>query len=162
MAGWAEILGRGENHIISAFFRDRLYKAVAMLLFGAVLIRTAWLAEDAFITFRTIDNFVHGYGLTWNVAERVQAYSNPLWMLLLIPFYWLSGEIVYTAMAVSMAVSAAAVLVLCARLPGASALLAACILVCSKAFVDYSTSGLEQTRRILAELRARLGREQFP
>ena len=155
-------MGRGENQIMAATDRDRLYKAAALLVFGAVLIRTAWLAEDAFITFRTIDNFVHGYGLTWNVAERVQAYSNPLWMLLLIPFYSLSGEIVYTAMAVSIAVSAAAVLVLCARLPGASALLAVCILACSKAFIDYFTSGLEQPRRILAELRARLGRERFP
>jgi len=138
-------MGRGENQIISVFFRDRLYKAAALLLFGAVLIRTAWLAEDAFITFRTIDNFVHGYGLTWNVAERVQAYSNPLWMFLVVPFYWLSGEIYYTVVLLSVGVSLAALWVCCTRFAasGPSALLAGCVLVCSKAFTDYSTSGLE-------------------
>ncbi len=123
----------------------RLAKGVAVLLFGVVIFQTAWLAEDAFVTFRTVDNFVHGYGLTWNVAERVQAYSNPLWMLLLIPFYWLSGEIYYTATALSLAVSLAAVVAFIARfvVSGRVALLAACVLVCSKAFTDYSTSGLE-------------------
>ena len=96
-------------------------------------------------TFRTVDNFVHGYGLIWNVSMRVQAYSNPLWMLLVIPFYWLSGEIYYTAIALSMTVSLLAVWILCARFArsGRSALLAAFVLVCSKAFTDYSTSGLE-------------------
>ena len=132
--------------IVDFFSRPRrLGQAGALLLFGAVLLQTAWLAEDAFVTFRTVDNFVHGYGLTWNVAERVQAYSNPLWMLLVIPFYWLSGEIYYTAIALSMGVSLAAVFVLCARfaVSGRSALLAATVLVCSKAFTDYSTVGLE-------------------
>ena len=38
-------------------------------LYILVLLQNAWLCDDAFITFRTIDNFVHGYGLTWNVAE---------------------------------------------------------------------------------------------
>ena len=83
--------------------RDRIRIAAALALFGVVLFQTAWLTEDAFVTFRTVDNFVHGYGLTWNVSMRVQAYSNPLWMLLVIPFYWLSGEIYYTAIALSMA-----------------------------------------------------------
>jgi arabinofuranosyltransferase len=66
-------------------------------------------------------------------------------MLLVIPFYWLSGEIYYTAIALSMTVSLLAVWILCARFArsGRSALLAAFVLVCSKAFTDYSTSGLK-------------------
>ena len=51
-------------------------------LFSMALVRTAWVGDDAYFTFRTIDNFVHGYGLRWNIAERVQAYTHPLWMLL--------------------------------------------------------------------------------
>jgi arabinofuranosyltransferase len=57
---------------------------------GLLLVFTtlrAWLCDDAYITFRTVDNFIHGYGLTWNVAERVQAYTHPLWMLLLSGVY---------------------------------------------------------------------------
>lgn len=82
-------------------------------------------------TFRTVDNFVHGYGLIWNVSMRVQAYSNPLWILLVIPFYWLSGEIYYTAIALSTTVSLLAVWILCACFArsGRSALLAAFYMV---------------------------------
>ena len=53
------------------------------LLFRVVLLRSAWITEDAYITLRTVDNFINGYGLTWNIAERVQVYTHPLWMLAL-------------------------------------------------------------------------------
>jgi len=32
-------------------------------IFVVVLVRTAWVCDDAYITFRTVDNFVHGHGL---------------------------------------------------------------------------------------------------
>ena len=52
-----------------------------VLLVAVVLIRTAWICDDAYITFRTIDNFLHGFGLRWNVAERVQSFTHPLWLI---------------------------------------------------------------------------------
>jgi DNA-binding MarR family transcriptional regulator len=55
--------------------------AALALLFAAVVVRTAWVADDAFITFRTVHNALDGYGLRWNPAERVQTYTHPLWML---------------------------------------------------------------------------------
>ena len=57
------------------------------LLFAYAFYATAWVVDDAYITFRTVDNFVNGHGLTWNVAERVQAYSHPLWMFLVSACY---------------------------------------------------------------------------
>ena len=62
----------------------RFLRIVLLVFYAVILLRTAWLSDDGFITFRTIDNFIHGYGLRWNVAERVQTYTHPLWMLLLI------------------------------------------------------------------------------
>jgi hypothetical protein len=41
------------------------------------------MSDDAYITLRTVDNWVNGRGLVWNTAERVQTYTHPLWMLLL-------------------------------------------------------------------------------
>ena len=38
------------------------------------------MGDDAHMTFRSVWNFVHGYGLTYNPDERVQAYTHPLWM----------------------------------------------------------------------------------
>ena len=63
--------------------RGRIAVFAALAIVAIVLVRTAWLCDDAYITFRTIDNLVHGYGLRWNVADRVQSYTHPLWMLAL-------------------------------------------------------------------------------
>ena len=73
-----------------------------MLLFMVVLLRTAWLCDDAYITFRTVDNFIDGYGLRWNVAERVQTFTHPLWLFVLSAAYAFTGELYYTPLFLSM------------------------------------------------------------
>ncbi len=119
--------------------------AALLLLVLVVLIRTAWVSDDAYITFRTVDNFVRGYGLRWNVAERVQAYTHPLWMFVMTALYVVTREPYYTSLALSivlsLACSAALALLFGASVPGGALALVA--LISSKAFVDFSTSGLE-------------------
>jgi hypothetical protein len=63
--------------------------AGALVIFGASALKLAWVFDDAFITFRTIDNFVGGYGLRWNIAERVQTFTHRLWLMVLTPVYTL-------------------------------------------------------------------------
>ena len=82
---------------------------LVMAVFLFALVQSAWLCDDAFISFRTADNFVHGYGLTWNVQERVQTYTNPLWLFLFSAVYFVTREPFYTGIFLSLAVSAAAV-----------------------------------------------------
>ncbi len=48
------------------------------VLVGAWLYR--WVDEDAFINFRIISNLVAGHGPVYNVGERVETYSDPLWV----------------------------------------------------------------------------------
>ena len=74
-----------------------------------VLINNAWLCNDAFITYRTVDNFVNGHGLTWNVHERVQAFTHPLWMFLISVPYFFTGEMFFTPIIVSILVFGLAV-----------------------------------------------------
>jgi len=38
--------------------------------------------DDAFISYRYSERLLHGLGLTWNDGERVEGYSNLLWVLL--------------------------------------------------------------------------------
>ena len=59
--------------IAAASTTHRLIVIGGCLAFFLLLIRTAWLDDDAYITFRTVDNVLHGYGLRWNVLNRVQA-----------------------------------------------------------------------------------------
>ena len=110
-----------------------------------IVLRSAWLTDDAYISFRTVDNFVNGYGLTWNTAERVQTFTHPLWVLLVSAIYWVTGEIYYTCIFLSATLGIAALLLIARTLAHspATALLGILLLTFSKAFVDYSTSGLE-------------------
>ena len=85
-----------------------LLTVILIALFAVPLVRTAWMSDDAYITLRTIDNFVRGYGLRWNVAERVQSYTDPLWMLLLAGAYGITREAYFTSLFVSMSISVAA------------------------------------------------------
>lgn len=42
-----------------------------------------FVVDDAFITFRYVHQWIHGNGLVYNVGERVEGYSNFLWLVLL-------------------------------------------------------------------------------
>ncbi len=113
-------------------------------IFALVVCKSAWLCDDAFVTWRTVDNWVGGYGLTWNSAERVQANTHPLWMFLLAACHSLTGEFYYTTIALSLGLSlASAILLHAGAVSTASAAIGIGVLISSKAFVDYSTSGLE-------------------
>ena len=119
--------------------------AAAVVVLAVVLVRTAWITDDAYITFRTVDNFVHGYGLRWNVAERVQSYTHPLWMFIIAGAYALSGNVYYTAIAAGLFCTVATVLLLTRYVARDVGVAAGVIitLTASRAFVDFSTSGLE-------------------
>ena len=140
-AGDAETRQPGEARRIPA----RAAIVLLLLFTFALIVRNAWLSDDAYITFRTVDNFVRGYGLTWNVGERVQVYTHPLWMFLMAGVAVLTGELFYTSLAISIVLSMAAVALLAFRLPVTSmgAVTALVIFSLSKAFIDYATSGLE-------------------
>jgi len=114
-------------------------------LFAFVLVRTAWLSDDAYITFRTVDNFVNGYGLRWNVAERVQTYTHPLWLMLVTVPYAITREAYFTPIVLQMILAMTTVAILALKVAGdvRTAGAAVLFLICSKAFVEYSTSGLE-------------------
>jgi len=120
--------------------------AVAIALYALFVIRTSWVSDDAFITLRVVDNAVHGFGPRWNVAERVQAFTHPLWFLALTPVYAAVREPYLTATLLGWLASFGAIAVVAARLAKRDPLVAAGAigaLTLSRAFVDYSTSGLE-------------------
>jgi arabinofuranosyltransferase len=117
--------------------------SIAPILCLLAIVRAAWLSDDAYITLRTIDNFWNGYGLRWNVIERVQSYTHPLWMLLLAAGYGITREAQWTTLVVSLLCVAGSLVLLIRRLPVAAAVLAVVCLTSSRAFVEFSTSGLE-------------------
>jgi arabinofuranosyltransferase len=118
----------------------------AFVALGSYMMLGAWVAEDAYISFRVIDNFMNGYGLRWNSYERVQVYTHPLWLLLHIPLYalWHNLFLVTIGLSISCALLALLLTLFSHRASpwiSAGALLAPYAL--SKSLMDYSTSGLE-------------------
>lgn len=122
-----------------------LFIISAILIYLIILIRTAWMSDDAYITLRTVDNFVNGYGPVYNITERVQAYTHPLWMFLLSAGYYITNEPYYTTIALSMAISLFALGLYAFKVAPSylSGTLGIMMFICSKAYIDYSTSGLE-------------------
>jgi arabinofuranosyltransferase len=118
---------------------------VLVAVFGALCLRAGWLCDDAYITFRSVDNLVSGLGPTWNPGERVQVFTHPLWMLLLTAGRLVTGELYYTSLALSLTLSIAVAFLVSSRAAtyGTGAVVALACLSSSKAFVDYATSGLE-------------------
>jgi arabinofuranosyltransferase len=114
-------------------------------LFMVIALRSTWLCDDAYITFRTVDNLAHGLGPVWNTDERVQGFTNPLWMFILTMFYYFSGEIFFTSHLLQIAFSFATVVIAAYKLSITKyhAALAISAFILSKSFVDFSSSGLE-------------------
>lgn len=122
----------------------RVTRACLLVLFSYLFLANGWLGDDAYITFRVIWNWVHGFGLTFNPDERVQAYTHPLWMLVMAAAHFITREFFFTATVMSWGFCTATLLVLLrwAKTPQRAAVLVLWLLS-SKAFVDYTGSGLE-------------------
>jgi arabinofuranosyltransferase len=123
-----------------------VFLAASLVWMAYQIFQQARVVEDAYISFRVVDNAVQGYGLRWNSDERVQVFTNPLWTLLHIPFYALWPHIEEITLILS-GLCVVGGLVMIMRSAAFNPWVAASILVipfaCSYTFTSYATSGLE-------------------
>ena len=120
---------------------------LAALCLSWVAVSSAWICDDYYYSLRAAYNLVHGHGLVSNPVERVQGFSNPLWTLLLSASVLVDGYSWAITIGLSLVISLVVVVVL-ARWSAPNmgvALVGLSLLAGSKAFMDYSTSGLENT-----------------
>lgn len=124
---------------------DRVLYYSSLILLVFILIRNLWVSDDAFITLRTVDNFLHGYGLVWNIGERVQVFTHPLWMFLLVIFAFLIPSPLYVFYVPSLLLSIWLIVLLIRNFAGSTTrmILAVILFGGSMSFIDYSSSGLE-------------------
>jgi len=59
-----------------------------ILLFPYLIISYNHIGEDCFISYRYVENFIQGKGLVFNEGERVEGYSNFLWVMILSLIRW--------------------------------------------------------------------------
>jgi arabinofuranosyltransferase len=95
---------------------SRWINAPGWLLAASLLASQLWLfrefaIDDAFITFRYVRQFVAGNGLVFNIGERVEGYSNFLWVMLLALPHAMGVEPMTAARALGVILSAGTLLV---------------------------------------------------
>ena len=92
-----------------------------------------------------VNNWVEGRDL--EPGQRVQGFTHPAWFLVLSAAHALTHKIYYTAIALSVCVAGVGLWLAATRLAHDvwNALAVLLALSFSRAFVDYSTSGLENT-----------------
>jgi arabinofuranosyltransferase len=143
------------DRVKALLVQTQILRWILVPLFVWLVVQTAWVSDDAYITFRSLENLLHGYGPVFNVGERVQTFTHPLWFLVqavanLAVRLWPAnpfgtGQLFFVNMLLSISLSIAAVLVMCLKVAhdAKGAALGLLVLCLSKAFADYSTSGLE-------------------
>ena len=118
------------------------------LIFIYTILITAWFADDSFILFRHVVNFVNGGGITFNIGQRMQGFTSPLWFFVLGIFSFLTNDYLMTFMVVNICTTLLGFLVLLYveykinnnNIPLFSPLI---LLVFSYSYIDFSSSGLE-------------------
>jgi arabinofuranosyltransferase len=118
---------------------------ISFSILAYTVIINAWVTEDAFISLRVVDNFTNGLGLRWNVAERVQVYTHPLWIFYLSSIYFFTQEPFYTTIFASFFIVFICAIVIGLELgKKTSVYFIFCLcFATSKTLREFSTSGLE-------------------
>ncbi len=124
---------------------------LAILLLFALLAATLWPAtlDDAFISYRYARHFVEGHGLVFNPGERVEGYSNLLWVLLLSPAIAMGWDAEAASKLIGAGCGLGALLLAMLllrrhfRASGPVVLLFGAWLATCTGFVYYAVSGLE-------------------
>ena len=120
----------------------------ALIIITYVIIVFAWVGDDAQITLRQVWNFVQGQGITFNISDRVQAFTHPLWFLILSSATFITQELYYTTVIFSIIIAIISVLLLLKleftqERSNITIITPVILLLFSWSFFDYTTSGLE-------------------
>ncbi|MDQ6697482.1 MAG: hypothetical protein M3Z46_08505, partial [Actinomycetota bacterium] len=62
-------------------------RLVAVVMPAVILAVAGWLrrwtTDDAFINYRIVRMIIEGHGPVFNIGQRVEAYTSPLWIAVL-------------------------------------------------------------------------------
>ncbi len=66
--------------------------APAAVLGWGMYANKGYIKDDAFISFRYALNLAEGNGMVFNLGERVEGYTNFLWIVLTAPAFWVGAD----------------------------------------------------------------------
>jgi len=117
----------------------------------------AWGADDAYISYRYAENLANGQGLVFNPGERVEGYSNFLYVVLIAALLKLTAMDAYSLSFLANMACFAATLLLFAWYAGRTSppggrLLACAILCLCPLLWAWPATGLETSAVVLVQL----------
>ncbi len=65
-------------------YKDVLIAFPAVLLFSYICYQLNFTQDDAYISYRFVENFLNGNGLVFNIGERVEGFTNFGWVIYMI------------------------------------------------------------------------------
>lgn len=139
---------------------SRLLLGLPVLLLAVLAWSRRWTSEEGFVYYRIVKNVLEGDGPVFNVGERVEAFTGPLWLALLALGRALTPAAVHlewigVGLGLVMSVAGLAAATWAAHLlwsprsgdrPGPAAIalpLGALVIAALPPFWDFATSGLE-------------------
>jgi hypothetical protein len=135
----------------SRWLRRLTYLSPALPFVAGILVVLEFIKDDAYISFRYAHNLVTGQGLVFNHGERVEGFTNFLWVFVVAPFEALGWdlfqvcEVLGTVLGIGCLLATARMTAVIngERRAGAH-LWGAFWLATSPSFVLWAQSGLEQ------------------
>lgn len=123
-------------------------RIIFLIALTYTILVTAWIGDDAQITFRQVWNFIQGDGILFNFGTRVQAFTHPLWFFVVSTFGFVTRELFITTIVISLILTILSVILLMKieydyNKEKFIIISPIFFLIFSWAFIDYSTSGLE-------------------
>ena len=87
----------------------KLYRNIGFIICIAVYIFLAWHSDDAYHAYIMAKNLVEGNGFVYNVGERVNASTCPLFTLCVAAVYCICRNMFISGLAVGILFSALAI-----------------------------------------------------
>ena len=91
---------------------DRI-RLITMIAFIMIITAMAWQSDDAYHGYVMAKHLVEGDGLVYNIGERATASSCPLFTLIIGAGYFVTRQMFYTSIFISVAFSSGAYYILC-------------------------------------------------
>ncbi len=80
------------------------------ILLAVMIWQRRWTSDDGFINFRVVGNLLGGHGPVFNLGERVEAFTSPLWIALLTGLALLEVGLEQAAMRIGLMLAVGGVL----------------------------------------------------
>ena len=120
---------------------------VTTLIFGLIVFLSAWNCDDAYHGFITVRNILNGNGFVYNIGERVNVCTCPLFVLILTGFTFIFREVTIVSYIICTAFSTAAFYIITSNFckDKWQLLFTFFATTGSYCFMSFTTSGLENS-----------------